>query len=154
MFTRVMFPRKAATVGQVMTRGARTCGPDDSLSRAAQVMWEGDCGCVPVVDADGKAIAMITDRDVCVAAFTRDLAPSKMLVSSAASRRLVTIREEDTLETAGSLMSRHQIRRLPVVDSKGRLVGVLSMNDLARHAHSSRRPWDRHADPVARTPPP
>lgn len=123
-------------VEEVMTREVRTCTPGDSLSRAAQIMWEAECGCVPVVDAAGNPIAMITDRDVCMAAYTRGQPLWAMPVSSAASRRLVSVRQGEGLAIAEQLMREYQIRRLPVVDAGGKLVGILAMNDLARRARA------------------
>ena len=119
-------------VGQVMTRTVYSCQSTDSLNRVAQIMWENDCGCVPVEDAAGRAIAMITDRDICMAAYTRGLPLTQISVGSAASRTLHCVLESDSLTRAELLMQRHRVRRLPVVDGDGRPVGILSMNDLAR----------------------
>ena len=142
-------------VEQVMTREVKTCSPDDSLSRAAQIMWETDCGAVPVVDAEGKPVAMITDRDICMAAYTRGLALSEMTVSSACSKRLVTVGLADMLATAEQLMRQFQIRRLPVVNGgarvEGRVVGILSMNDLARRALARDRRGEVGAEGVVKT---
>jgi CBS domain-containing protein len=99
-------------------------------------MWERDCGSVPVVDAEGKPIAMITDRDICMAAYTQGQPLADIPVSSAASRRLVAVREDDSLDVAEALMQKNKIRRIPVIDKGGRLVGILSMNDLARQAQA------------------
>jgi CBS domain-containing protein len=120
-------------VAEIMTSGVRTCRLTDSMNRVAQIMWEGDCGCVPVVDDEGKVVAMITDRDVCMAAYTQGRPLAEIQVSSAASAGAVTIREDDSLHVAEKLMHDHQVRRLPVVDSEGRPVGMLSLGDFARH---------------------
>ncbi len=122
-------------VSEMMTRGVRTCCPDDSLNSVAQLMWKNDCGCVPVVDAEGKAIGMITDRDICMAAYTQGQPLGNMRVASAASRVIMTMRENESLDAAEALMQQHKIRRIPVVDADGKPVGIVSMNDLARHAH-------------------
>jgi CBS domain-containing protein len=79
-------------VGQIMTRDPQTCRASDPMTRAAQIMWDADCGCVPIVDDDGKPIAVITDRDVCMAAYTRGLPLSTMSVASAASSRVISVR--------------------------------------------------------------
>lgn len=130
-----MFGKKRAIlVGRLMSRDPRTCGPDDSSNHAAQIMWDNDLGCVPVVDADGRVIGMITDRDICMAAFTRGKTLAGIPVSSIFSHNVVTVREDATIEAAETAMRAHRIRRVPVVDGKGRPVGVLSVNDLARHA--------------------
>jgi CBS domain-containing protein len=138
MFERVFRKRSVVNVRQLMSHAVRVCQDTDSLSQAAKVMWEADCGCVPVVDAQGKAVAMITDRDVCMAGFTQGQALSQIPVSSAASRTLVSVLPDDSLETAEALMGQYQLRRLPVIDTEGRPVGILSLNDLARHAAHQR----------------
>jgi CBS domain-containing protein len=112
-------------------------------------MWESDCGCVPVVDAGGKAIAMITDRDICMAAFTQDKPLSQIPVSIAASRTLAAVREDDTVEAAEAVMRAHRVRRVPVVDADGRVTGVLSVNDLVCHLGHRRRDLDDLVGTVA-----
>jgi CBS domain-containing protein len=129
-----MFRRKSIRVGRLMSRDPRTCGPNDSSSRAAQIMWDNDCGCVPVVDAEGRAIGMITDRDICMAAFTRGKLLADIPISTVFSPNVVTVHEDQSVEAAEVTMRAHQVRRVPVVDAEGRPVGVLSLNDLARHA--------------------
>jgi CBS domain-containing protein len=125
-------------VGQVMTRDVRACHPDDALSRAAQIMWEADCGCVPVVDQGGRPTAMLTDRDMCMAAYTRGRRLDDLVVSDVVSGRLISVRQDDAVATAEQLMREYQIRRLPVVDASGRLVGILSLNDLVRRTHGGK----------------
>ena len=119
-------------VGELMTRDVRTCAASDSLNDAARIMWDGDCGCVPVIGPDGTVIGMITDRDICMAAYTQGRRLMYMTVESAASKSVVTIGEHESLRRAEELMRAVQVRRLPVVDSAGRLVGLLSLADLAR----------------------
>jgi CBS domain-containing protein len=106
----------------------------DSLNRAAQIMWENDCGCVPVVDPSHVPIGMITDRDICMAAYTRGETLSAIFVEKAYSHGAITVRDEDRVEQAEHLMSRFQVRRLPVTDRSGRIVGLLSIHDLAHRA--------------------
>jgi CBS domain-containing protein len=126
-------------VGEIMTRAVQTCGPDDTLERAAQIMWDNDCGCVPVVDSAGRAVAMITDRDVCMAAYLQGQPLVQIRVKSAASKELFSVAEDSNVDDALALMERHRIRRIPVIDREGRPVGILSMNDLARHASGMSR---------------
>jgi len=121
-------------VQDVMTRSVVTCSKDDSLQTAAQKLWERDCGCLPVVDGDHRAIAMITDRDVCMAAFTTGRPLHELQVQHAMSKQLVSCREHEDLPSAGARMAKHSVRRLPVLDGSGKLVGVLSINDLAVNA--------------------
>ena len=99
---------------------------------------------MPVVDAEGKTVGMITDRDLCMAAYTQAQPLMNIPVANAASHGIVTVREHGSLDATESLMQKHQIRRIPVVDESGRPVGIVSMNDLARHAH---RGGQRHNGP-------
>jgi len=93
-------------------------------------MWEGDCGAVPVLEGD-QVIAMLTDRDICMAAYTRDRPLSHLDARVAMSQRLVSCRPGDDIERVQRRMREHQVRRLPVVDEQRRLLGVVSLKDLA-----------------------
>jgi CBS domain-containing protein len=124
-------------VEQIMTRTVRTCAPDDSLSTAARIMWEGDCGCVPVVEQEGdgaRVVGMITDRDICMAGYTQGRPLSAIRVDSAMARRVHSCRPTDSIPEALNILRTHQVRRLPVVDNGDHLVGMLSLADAAREA--------------------
>jgi len=125
-------------VGQLMTQNVRTCHSEDTLHTAAQIMWDNDCGCVPVTDADRRVVGMLTDRDICMAAYTQGGPLRALKVSSAMSKKLHACKPEDSLATAEEILRANQIRRLPVVDHEGRLVGIVSLNDLAREAEGER----------------
>jgi CBS domain-containing protein len=124
-------------VSDLMTSAVKSCGTNDNLQRAAQLMWENDCGIVPVVDGDGRAVGMITDRDICMAAYTHGQPLWQLPVSDAMAKQVHAVRETDPLEVVETLMRRVRVRRVPVLDGDGRIKGILSMNDLARHAHGS-----------------
>jgi CBS domain-containing protein len=134
-----------------MTREPRTCNASDMLNRAAQILWEEDCGCVPVVNADGIAVGVITDRDICMAAYTQGKPLSDIPVHVAASRGLIGVSVSATLDQAQSIMRDHRIRRLPVLDFDGHVVGILSLNDIARRAHVGHRRGELDADHVVKT---
>lgn len=119
-------------VEQWMTREPRTCRPEDSLADAARAMWEQDCGVVPVVNAERELVGVVTDRDVCMAAWSRGLALHEISVRSTMQTRLFSCLASDALVDATEEMQRAEVRRLPVVDSNGLLVGILSLQDLAR----------------------
>jgi CBS domain-containing protein len=102
-------------------------------------MWDHDCGCVPVVNDDGHLVGMITDRDVCMAAFLGGTSLASVEVSSAMSKVVHSCRPEDSLASAESVMRASQIRRLPVVDAEEHVVGILSLNDIAREFSRERR---------------
>jgi len=126
-------------VSELMTTPVKTCANDDNLQRAAQIMWEGDCGAVPVVHGEGHLVGMITDRDICMAAYTRGLALWQIPVSEAMSKQVHSVRTKDRVEQAEAVMKSARVRRVPVLDGEGRLAGILSMNDLARQAQHAVR---------------
>jgi CBS domain-containing protein len=121
-------------VQDVMTRSVQCCSPGDSLSHAARILWENDCGCLPVQDESGRVVAMLTDRDICMAAWTQGRTLHELPVSSAMSREVHKLAPGDPLPRAQRLMQEQQVRRLPVVDVDGRLVGLISLNDLVIEA--------------------
>jgi CBS domain-containing protein len=121
------------TIGMIMNLPA-TCSPSDSLETAARIMWDNDCGCVPVSDFAGHLVGMITDRDICMAAYLQGGTLRTMYVGSAMSREAFTCRPENTIAECQEIMRAHQVRRLPVIDGDGQLVGIVSLNDLVRAA--------------------
>jgi CBS domain-containing protein len=119
---------------EVMNQPVVTCPESSTLDHAARLMWEFDCGIVPVVDDVGRITGVVTDRDVCIAAYTQGRPLATIPVATAMARAVVAGRADQTVEQAEALMREHQIRRLPVLDNEGALVGIVSMNDLAREA--------------------
>jgi CBS domain-containing protein len=114
-----------------MTSDVVACRPSDTLDRVAQVMWDCDCGAVPIVDDGGCIVGMVTDRDACMAAYTRGRLLSEILVDSVMSRDVVSARLDEAVADVEARMKERQIRRVPVVDDDDRLRGMLSLNDLA-----------------------
>jgi len=131
-------------VEQVMTRDVKLCHVEESLNDAARLMWDHACGCVPVVDAEDRVVGVLTDRDVCMAAYTRGLPLGDMTVISAMSRQVFACHMGDALDTAEAIMREHQVRRLPVLGFQDRIVGILSLSDIAREAE--RRKGQRSKD--------
>ena len=121
-------------VADLMTRDVRVCTIHDSLNAAARIMWEHDCGCVPVVDGHGRLAGIVTDRDICMAAYTQGLPLEAIAVERVMSPRVISCARGDDLEAAHRMMRTHEIHRLPVADSRGRLLGILSLSDLANHS--------------------
>jgi len=132
-------------VEQLMSKDVTPCDAEDRLNDVAATLWERDCGGVPVVarSADGRVVAMITDRDICMAAYTTGRPLADLRVYEAMSRELHTCEPGDTARDAEAIMRRNQVRRLPVVDDAGNLAGILSLADLARAAqrqHGKKQP--------------
>jgi CBS domain-containing protein len=119
-------------VSQLMGRNLVTCRPQDSLHDAAGKMWEQDLGCLPVLDDDKRVVGILTDRDVCMAAFTQGKRLAEMTVDSAMTHQIFSCLQTDRVEDAEAVMKAHKVRRVPVVDHRRHLVGVISMNDIAR----------------------
>lgn len=136
-------------VEQVMIRDVKLCRVEESLNDAARVMWDHACGCVPVVDADDRVVGVLTDRDVCMAAYTRGLPLGDMTVSSAMSRQVFACHVGDALDTAEAIMREHQVRRLPVLGFGDRIVGILSLSDIAREAERRRGQRSKDLSPDA-----
>jgi CBS domain-containing protein len=122
-----------APVHDIMRVRVHTCSIEDTLHRAAQIMWEKDCGCLPVIDASRRVHAVITDRDICMAALTQGVALAATRVASAMSRGLSVCSPDDCIATVEELMRDRQIRRVPVVDAGGMLIGMISLGDIARY---------------------
>ncbi len=123
-------------VSELMNTEIRTCAASDTLDLAAQRMWSNDCGCLPVIDAEKRdqVVGIITDRDICMSALFQGKPLSGLHVADAMARNVKTCRQTDTTGSAGTVMREARIRRLPVVNDDGRLVGLLSLADLAREA--------------------
>ena len=120
-------------VHEVMTDRPRCVTAETTVSEAAQLMKSDDVGSLPVLDGEQLA-GMITDRDIVVRAIAEGKDPRGMPVREVASRELVRVNADDDLSSALQLMATQQVRRLPVVDDDGRLVGILAQADVAREA--------------------
>src|SRR6266508_433936 len=112
----------------------KSCNADTDLATAAKIMWDCDCGIVPVVNEERKVIGMITDRDICIAAATRAARPADILVRDVMSRDVVACGVGDDVRVALRTMKKERVRRLPVLDGQERLAGIISMNDLVMRA--------------------
>ncbi|MFN4117309.1 CBS domain-containing protein [Acidovorax sp.] len=122
------------TVSEVMTRGVRTMAPTDSVTVAAQAMRELDVGSLPVCDGV-RLVGMVTDRDIVVRGVAEERANAPL--REVMSEGLLYCREDDPVDSALESMRSQQVRRLPVVDKDKRLVGILSLGDVATKAEGS-----------------
>ena len=124
-------------VKEVMTSEAVSCTPETSLASAAGLMWEHDCGVLPVVDDVRKVVGVITDRDICMAAAMRPRPASEISVSEVISGEVYACRPEADVREALNIMRREKVHRLPVVGTDGELQGILSMNDITLEAKAT-----------------
>jgi CBS domain-containing protein len=125
-------PLRRAQVSDVMQTNVEFCLPSATLAEVAKIMWDRDCGSVPVVTDDHKVVAMLTDRDICMAAYMTNRPLTEICARDAMSRELFSCRPYDRVPNVEHLMQDRQVRRLPVVNPEGRLVGIVSLADLAR----------------------
>jgi CBS domain-containing protein len=124
-------------IKDVMTPSPTTVEPDASVVEAARTMRERDTGIVPVVE-NGKLIGTVTDRDIVVRLIAEGRDPGSATVREIASTDLVTVDPQQDLDEGLRLMARHKVRRLPVVETDGRLVGIVSQADVARQEDDAR----------------
>lgn len=117
-------------VRDLMTRGVRTLSPDDSVLFAAQAMAEMDVGAIPVCDGQ-RLVGVVTDRDLTIRSLAQGRDPENTRLNQVMSPDVQWCYEEQSVEEAAQLMREAQIRRLPIVDHDRKLVGMLSLGDLA-----------------------
>lgn len=117
----------------VMTPNPQCCLPTDSVSAAAQLMKAGNVGSIPVVEDRGsnKLVGIITDRDLAIQVVANVCDSRSTSVADVMTRQLVTCHVDDDLQVAMDLMAQHQLRRLPVVDSEYKILGIISQADIA-----------------------
>ena len=121
-------------VKEVMTPGATSIWLTESLTDAARLMWENDCGVLPVIKDARKVIGLITDRDICMAGAIRGENLSAISVEEVITGKVFAAKPEDDIDQALQTMRENKIRRLPVINNDGELEGILSMNDVVLKA--------------------
>jgi len=124
-------------VKEIMTTEPKAIWLTESLADAAQLMWENDCGVLPVIKDGRKVVGLITDRDVCMATASRQVNPTEISVEEVITGQVYSVSPEDDVVHALQAMQEHKIRRLPVVTAEGELQGILSMNDIVLKAGES-----------------
>lgn len=135
-----------ATIQDCMSDRVFSCHPDTPLPEVAEIMWDKDCGFVPVTNAsDDRIEGVITDRDVCMAAYSKGRPLAQILTGDVMTRAVHQCQPDDDVSVAHDLMREHQVRRLPITDGDGHVLGVLSLNDLAVRARESKDRKGRNA---------
>lgn len=121
-------------VRDIMTKAPTCCTPDTPLPTAARMMKDHDCGEIPVVKSAAELvpIGVITDRDIAVRAVAQNINPLDARVGDCMTQPAVVIDESSTVEQCCAMLESNQIRRVPVVDRQGRIVGIVSQADIAR----------------------
>jgi CBS domain-containing protein len=118
------------TVSDVMTRGVRSMSPQDTVVLAAQAMDELNVGVIPICEGD-KLVGMVTDRDIVIRGVAQQADPQTMKLADVMSTNVRCAKEDEDVDDVLSQMAETQIRRMPVIDEQERLVGIISIGDIA-----------------------
>jgi CBS domain-containing protein len=119
-------------VNEIMKRPPATCSTNDTVTQAARIMREHKCGFVPVVDSRGSVIGVVTDRDVCLVVGDKNRAMTHVSVQDAMSHPVFSCSENDNVKVTLGTMAKRHVRRLPVLDKRGHLQGILSIDDVVQ----------------------
>ena len=123
-------------VRELMTPNVKIASPDDTLQHAAELMIDIDAGALPVGEGD-RLVGMLTDRDITVRAVAKGKAPGQTKVREVMSPNIKYVYDDESLEDVARNMGDLQVRRLPVLNREKRLVGIVSLGDLALKKKSS-----------------
>ena len=115
----------------VMTPDPACCTPHTTLDQVAKLMAHNDCGEIPVLDTADQPIGVITDRDIVCRVVAEGKNPSAYTVEHYMTQPVITVRADAPLEEVVSMMEKHQIRRVPVVDDRGCCAGIIAQADIA-----------------------
>lgn len=132
-----------ARAGDLMTRQVVTVSPQDPVEHAARLMRDFHCGALPVVDHSGRVVGMVTDRDIAMRLVASGIDVRRSIVADCMTGENFAGYADDSIWECVRKMSRHQIRRLPIVNDRGRVIGILSQGDLARYADAFRGDGER-----------
>lgn len=125
-------------VRDIMTTDPRTVMPDTSVREAAEVMRAEDVGIVPVIDSSRKLIGVVTDRDIAIRCIADGKDGSCRVADVMSGESLVTCKSDDSIDDITDAMRSEKVRRIPIVDERGSLVGIVSQADVLRKTDSSR----------------
>lgn len=121
-------------VKEIMNKNVHTCDMDASLDAAAMIMWNNDCGCVPIVDSHGAPIGIVTDRDIAIGCALQHKPQWEIRVGDITNgHSLFFCKTVDDIADALQLMRKQGVRRLPVVNNSGKLAGIISLGDIVAH---------------------
>jgi|GEM_PF-190375 len=126
--------REPLTAREIMTRGVKTVRRDSPLREVAQLMKDEDCGVVPIVDDKGCLVGIVTDRDLVIRAFTGGKTPDQLRAGDVMTDDVECVHPDEDIHSIISLMGKRQIRRIPVVERDDRVIGIISMGDIANRA--------------------
>ena len=120
-------------IKEIMSKDVEVVPPDMHLNKVAQKMEQRDCGCILVAE-DDRLVGVITDRDLALRCVAESHPPGKIKAENVMSKRVLYCRDTDEIEAIALNMTKNKVRRLPVLNDKKRLVGIVSLGDIAAHS--------------------
>ncbi len=123
-------------VQALMNPNVKSAGTGASVADVIVIMQVNDCGAIPIVDEENKVVGIITDRDICLSLGPRRLPAAGIAVTDMMSKKVYACGPDEEVSAALETMKNKKVRRLPVIDDEGRLVGILSMDDVVLHAEA------------------
>lgn len=138
----------------IMTKSVKMCDANCTAKEAAQIMKKVNTGAVPIVDAHDKVLGIITDRDITIHVIAEGKDPSKVKIMDFMSKHIVTMHQDDHIDDAIRKMKENKVRRLPIVDDEDKLVGIISLGDLAvlsNAEHETFKALEEISEPVVFT---
>lgn len=121
-------------VRDIMATTPASCYMDTNLGTAVEILWNRNCGILPVLNGEQRVVGVITDRDICVALATKNRLAGEITVGEVASGNVFACTPDDDIHTALTTMAQGKVRRLPVIGAEGTLKGLLSMDDIVLHS--------------------
>ncbi len=122
-------------IEEIMNRDVKTIRPSENIQKAAEIMGRYRIGSLVVMGGDGSVVGLVTERDVLNKVVAQDRRPSEVNVEDIMTKELITITPETTLEDAADIMTKHQIKKLPVIKDDG-LVGIVTASDLIAYENA------------------
>jgi CBS domain-containing protein len=123
-------------VKDVMMGTPASCTVETNLGAAVAILWDRNCGILPVLNAQEKVVGVVTDRDMCIALGTRNRLAGEISVGQVTSGKVFACKPDDDIRAALTTMAQAKVRRLPVINDGGKLEGILSMDDVVAHSEA------------------
>jgi CBS domain-containing protein len=129
------------TCGEIMTKNVSCCLPEDSMEQAAILMKSEDVGPIPVIESQSsrKLIGIVTDRDLVIKGIAEGRDAKSTKIRDVMTDQPIVCMENDDVKEAVHLMSDHQVRRIPVVDDKHQILGIIAQADVAKRAGKTKQ---------------
>lgn len=121
-------------VKDIMTGTPASCTAETNLGAAVEILWNRNCGILPIVNAEQKVVGVVTDRDMCIALGTRNRLAGEITVGEVTTNKVFACKASDDVRIALATMAHEKVRRLPVTNDGGVLEGILSMDDVVLHS--------------------